>query len=63
MNEELQDFLSEIETMKHIGHHKNIINMLGTCSVNGKFIEKSLHLRKKTLPCDTQQFCIVRGCA
>lgn len=45
VNEEIQDFLSEIETMKHIGHHKNIINMLGTCSTNGKSVENKRIVR------------------
>ena len=36
MDDEYKDFLSEIETMKNIGHHKNIINIIGTCTVNGK---------------------------
>jgi len=32
---ELHDLLSEMETMKQIGKHKNIINFLGCCTQNG----------------------------
>eukprot|EP00795_Rhopilema_esculentum_P011974 gene11974-2556_t len=32
---ELHDLLSEMETMKRIGQHRNIINFLGCCTQNG----------------------------
>ena len=35
---ELHDLLSEMETMKQIGKHRNIINFLGCCTQNGKFL-------------------------
>ena len=36
---ELADLLREMETMKSIGRHINIINLLGCCTQNdGKFI-------------------------
>ncbi|XP_031562092.1 fibroblast growth factor receptor 2-like isoform X2 [Actinia tenebrosa] len=37
-NQELIDFIAEIETMKNIGHHKNIINMIGTCTTEGPIL-------------------------
>ena len=33
---DLADLISEMETLQEIGSHKNIINLLGCCSVNGK---------------------------
>lgn len=33
---ELADLLSEMDTMKEIGKHKNIINLIGACTQNGK---------------------------
>lgn len=33
---ELVDLLSEMNTMKRIGKHKNIVNLLGCCTQNGK---------------------------
>lgn len=32
---ELADLLSEMDTMKEIGRHKNIINLIGACTQNG----------------------------
>lgn len=32
---ELADLISEMETMKEIGTHKNIVNFLGACTVHG----------------------------
>ena len=32
---ELMDLVSEMEVMKTIGRHKNIINVLGCCTQNG----------------------------
>lgn len=32
---ELSDLISEMETMKEIGIHKNIVNFLGACTVQG----------------------------
>ena len=31
------DLLSEMDTMKHIGRHKNIINFLGCCTQCGNY--------------------------
>ena len=33
---DLRDLVQEIELMKTIGHHTNIINMLGCCTQKGK---------------------------
>lgn len=33
---ELADLLSEMDTMKDIGKHKNIINLIGACTQNGE---------------------------
>lgn len=33
---ELGDLLSEMDTMKEIGRHKNIINLIGACTQHGK---------------------------
>ena len=34
---ELADFISEMEMMKEIGSHKNIVNYLGACTVHGMY--------------------------
>ena len=31
---ELDDFLEEISLMKDIGYHKNIVNMIGCCTID-----------------------------
>ena len=33
---ELGDLLSEMDTMKEIGRHKNIINLIGACTQHGE---------------------------
>lgn len=33
---ELADLLSEMDTMKEIGKHKNIINLIGACTQHGE---------------------------
>lgn len=33
---ELSDLISEMETMKEIGTHKNIVNFLGACTIQGE---------------------------
>ena len=33
---DLSDLISEMELMKIIGKHKNIINLLGACTQDGK---------------------------
>lgn len=33
---DLSDLVSEMEMMKMIGKHKNIINLLGACTQDGK---------------------------
>lgn len=35
---ELTDLIQEMEVMKVIGSHKNIINLLGCCTQNGKLL-------------------------
>lgn len=35
-DDEILDLVSEMEVMKRIGKHKNIINLLGCCTQNGK---------------------------
>jgi len=32
---ELSDLISEMETMKEIGRHINIVNFLGACTIQG----------------------------
>lgn len=57
---ELADLLSEMDTMKEIGKHKNIINLIGACTQNGKrkiflyslityfaFIGYNIHFKKE----------------
>jgi len=31
--EQIQDFLEEIQLMKQIGYHRNILNLLASCTV------------------------------
>ena len=42
---ELADLLSEMDTMKDIGKHKNIINLIGACTQNGKQYWRRINLR------------------
>ena len=42
---ELADLLSEMDTMKDIGKHKNIINLIGACTQNGKQYWSRINLR------------------
>lgn len=35
-DDEVADLVSEMEVMKKIGKHKNIINLLGCCTQDGK---------------------------
>lgn len=39
---ELTDLMTEMEMMKLIGSHKNIINLLGCCSQNGELFVHGL---------------------
>ena len=48
---ELADLLSEMDTMKEIGKHKNIINLIGACTQNGELnilIKRSSQILKWT---------------
>ena len=42
---ELADLLSEMDTMKDIGKHKNIINLIGACTQSGKQYWSRINLR------------------
>ena len=42
---ELADLLSEMDTMKDIGKHKNIINLIGACTQDGKQYWSRINLR------------------
>lgn len=42
---ELMDLISEMETMKNIGRHKNIINFLGCCTEKSKLNRRILFPR------------------
>lgn len=37
-DQELQDLVSEMNVMKSIGKHKNIVNLLGVCTQDGTFL-------------------------
>lgn len=37
-DDELMNLVSEMEVMKKIGKHKNIINLVGCCTQEGKLI-------------------------
>ena len=39
-DKDLSDLVSEMEMMKMIGKHKNIINLLGACTQDGKFSDR-----------------------
>lgn len=50
-DDEMTDLVSEMEVMKKIGKHKNIINLLGCCTQNGNsfnlFVESLLNFHLK----------------
>lgn len=37
-DKDLSDLVSEMEMMKMIGKHKNIINLLGACTQDGEWV-------------------------
>lgn len=37
-DKDLSDLVSEMEMMKMIGKHKNIINLLGACTQDGTYV-------------------------
>lgn len=37
-DKDLADLISEMELMKGMGKHKNIINLLGVCTQDGEFV-------------------------
>ena len=39
---EFADLVSELEVMKKIGPHKNITNLIGCCTQNGKYERSAL---------------------
>lgn len=39
---DLSDLISEMEMMKMIGKHKNIINLLGACTQDGECVDHSV---------------------
>src|SRR4029434_830357 len=42
-DKDLSDLVSEMEMMKMIGKHKNIINLLGACTQDGKYTHTHTH--------------------
>ena len=46
---EFLDLVSEMKTMKRIGSHKNIINLIGCCTQNGKQLHPKISDYNKTL--------------
>ena len=42
-DDEIINLVSEMEVMKRIGRHKNIINLIGCCTQNGRFRFFSRH--------------------
>lgn len=47
---DLSDLISEMEMMKMIGKHKNIINLLGACTQDGELDLDSFFLKISTAP-------------
>jgi hypothetical protein len=48
---ELLNFVKELEIMKNVGKHENIINLLGCCTKNGNFcIIEIILLKNKLFP-------------
>lgn len=41
-DDEVMNLVSEMEVMKHIGRHMNIINLIGCCTLNGESCNCSL---------------------
>ena len=41
-DQELTDLVAEMEVMKTIGKHKNIINLIGACTQGGQLTEQKL---------------------
>jgi serine/threonine protein kinase len=45
-SEQLEEFFSEISTMKRVGKHPNIVRLLGSCTV-----EQNLMMVMEYVPC------------
>lgn len=44
-DKDLADLISEMELMKVMDKHKNIINLLGVCTQDGEFLHFCIHFR------------------
>jgi len=41
---EMNDIFTEMETMKHLGHHPNVIQFIGCCTIDGQYqVEHAAH--------------------
>lgn len=50
-DKDLSDLVSEMEMMKMIGKHKNIINLLGACTQDGEWVVASNCSLRVSLRC------------
>lgn len=51
---DLSDLISEMEMMKMIGKHKNIINLLGACTQDGE-----LDVDLSSIQCQLMDFSLI----
>lgn len=55
---DLSDLISEMEMMKMIGKHKNIINLLGACTQDGELdLDSFIPQRSTPLPLHCTMAC------
>lgn len=42
-SDEREALMSELKILSHLGHHKNIVNLLGACTYGGQMSQNIAH--------------------
>lgn len=45
-SDEREALMSELKILSHLGHHKNIVNLLGACTYGGSMIPEPIFATK-----------------